>query len=201
MATELLRQVTGLFEQRRIEYFLFHGTLLGYVRHGDFLPWDDCLTLAVPQEQAGRVHATFALLEQQHIRHAPYWGGYHLSSYFGHTVEGAAHTWPALDIMWVHRWQKRVLHLLPGESLIVREHDVFPRQGVHLREVPVWIPARPEAVLDQLQYDWRTVARTSRLERRYNRLNPLQQQLPLAALPAHYPLRPEFRLDAPPPPA
>ena len=38
---ELLRELSTFCEQHQITYFIAYGTLLGAVRHGGFIPWDD----------------------------------------------------------------------------------------------------------------------------------------------------------------
>jgi len=42
---ELLREVSSILESNGIEYFLTYGSLLGHVRHGGFIPWDDDLDI------------------------------------------------------------------------------------------------------------------------------------------------------------
>jgi phosphorylcholine metabolism protein LicD len=46
-ATELLKQTTIMLDEFEINYFLISGTLLGYVRHNDFIPWDDDIDIIV----------------------------------------------------------------------------------------------------------------------------------------------------------
>ena len=46
-AIDLLQQIIYILNEYGIDYFLISGTLLGYVRHNDFIPWDDDLDLVV----------------------------------------------------------------------------------------------------------------------------------------------------------
>lgn len=46
----LLETILLDLEQHQVRYVLFLGTLLGALREGDFVPWDDNLTLAVMEE-------------------------------------------------------------------------------------------------------------------------------------------------------
>jgi len=41
LAIELLQATIDILESNNIKYFLISGTLLGLVRHNDFIPWDD----------------------------------------------------------------------------------------------------------------------------------------------------------------
>ena len=49
-ATELimLKEVATFCDARGLRYYLYCGTLLGAVRHGGFIPWDDDVDLAMP---------------------------------------------------------------------------------------------------------------------------------------------------------
>lgn len=51
----LHRYVDELFEKEKIPYFAIAGTLLGAVRHGGVIPWDDDLDIAIFNEDLPKV--------------------------------------------------------------------------------------------------------------------------------------------------
>lgn len=50
IANELLRETIEMLNSLDIKYFLISGTLLGYCRHNDYIPWDDDIDLMVDRE-------------------------------------------------------------------------------------------------------------------------------------------------------
>jgi phosphorylcholine metabolism protein LicD len=50
IAIELLRVLTKILDSHNIDYFFISGTLLGYVRHNDFIPWDDDIDIIVSDD-------------------------------------------------------------------------------------------------------------------------------------------------------
>jgi phosphorylcholine metabolism protein LicD len=47
VALDLLKKTIHLLNENNIDYYLISGTLLGYVRHKDFIPWDDDMDIIV----------------------------------------------------------------------------------------------------------------------------------------------------------
>ncbi len=56
----VLCEIDRLFTENNIEYFLAYGTVLGCVRHGGFIPWDDDVDLFVRGEDYPRIKKLFA---------------------------------------------------------------------------------------------------------------------------------------------
>lgn len=53
---DLLKNIVQIFEQNNIEYWLHCGTLLGYMRHGGFIPWDDDIDLGLLISQVPKLN-------------------------------------------------------------------------------------------------------------------------------------------------
>lgn len=51
---EILREMLFFLEANDLPYVALGGTLLGAVRHGGFIPWDDDIDLALPREEYER---------------------------------------------------------------------------------------------------------------------------------------------------
>lgn len=51
---DILVKLDKIFKENMLEYSIMSGTLLGAVRHGGFIPWDDDIDIAMRREEYDR---------------------------------------------------------------------------------------------------------------------------------------------------
>lgn len=113
---EILKDFDQLCKKHRLQYFLEGGTLLGAVRHGGFIPWDDDVDVLMPREDYLKL---IALYKQGKIE-----------GYFLQCIETDGNCW-----YFFAKLRKENTVFIPKEEKNIKSHrgafiDIFPIEGV-----------------------------------------------------------------------
>jgi len=82
LSSELLRAVTQLCEENNIQYWLGYGTLLGAVRNGGIIPWDDDVDICMMKDDFLKLqsHMQSKKYEEFFLEYSKFWPLYKIRS-------------------------------------------------------------------------------------------------------------------------
>lgn len=161
----LVRDVHDLLTRNRIPYWACQGTLLGAVRHGGLIPWDDDVDIAIDERQKD---AVLALRDDLRSR------GYEVLACFpalkifplgARQVAGWTHRWPFLDVHTFRFEDDRTYFTDLAEGYwndsYFTSSELFPLKEYPFKDARIIGPSNPCPFLTRLYgEDWYDVALT-----------------------------------------
>ena len=84
---KILKDVTSLFDEMGIRYYMQGGTMLGSIRHKGFIPWDDDVDIAIPREQYDKMLNTISDKLPENLELRTYWDESTHHYYFARIVD------------------------------------------------------------------------------------------------------------------
>lgn len=162
----LLTLAHQAFESSGVEYLISAGTLLGAVRHGDIVPWDDDGDVVVINPAPDRLKSAFTYLREKGIvvidstygsklfwPDSPSAGGYEWNFPFvdlfyydeGASSQGRPALMPLSEKVQV-MWPEEFFHM----------EDVYPRRLYEVGSTRLYGPQSAVDFLDRMYPKWRT---------------------------------------------
>jgi hypothetical protein len=138
-----------------INLFLDSGSLLGHIRHGQIMPWDDDVDLAINKEDLNKF---LAQVELAGLCIAKYeWGSncyyYKIWSSDGEEISGFEHKFPFIDI-WIFEIRSDKIEFHDGR--VFENSTFFPFKTISFEGAVFKIPNNSVSVLSEQYSDWNT---------------------------------------------
>jgi phosphorylcholine metabolism protein LicD len=156
-AVDLLKITTDILDEFNIDYFLISGTLLGYIRHNDFIPYDDDMDLIVSSDIKKHKSAIFKKYKNLSMLKTDYL----IKLCFNDKVYNLSHVdtnwskyllntndpyfWPFIDLFIFEYKNDKIIFF--GKDWDVDEF--FPNQKKEFNNVLVSIPKNPDYFLSR----------------------------------------------------
>ena len=172
-AIELLKDTIQILDEFNIDYFLISGTLLGYIRHNDFIPWDDDIDLIVDhkildklQEIHNKYNEKITFINKQNFllktclkKKIHKINNNHFNQYLLNKDD--TYNWPFIDLFLFNYTNENKNKI----SFFKKEwdaHNFFPIKKTTFLNINVSIPNNPEYFL-KINYgdDYMTILKSS----------------------------------------
>jgi len=142
-AIELLGELVAFLDKHNVDYFLISGTLLGYCRHNDFIPWDDDMDILVSSDFISKINEIDTnkfKIYTMCIKHC-----YKLS--FNNKVvshQDGKYYWPFVDIFIYNIHDENMNFFSKNWNI----NQFFPKNRVLFNGIMVYVPNNPMHFLE-----------------------------------------------------
>jgi GR25 family glycosyltransferase involved in LPS biosynthesis len=175
----MLKTISHIGRLKKINLILQGGTHLGYVRHGEIMPWDDDVDTGIEEKCTEAFFEELKLYEEyrfgefvEPLTNCPY---YKIWKTDGEGIDGHVYRFPFVD-MWMYN--------IKGKDIVFKNGIVCPNSAerefeeVVFEGAPFKIPHNSIEILDTRYADWRTNIRVYSWSHRYEK-----HRFPLLCLP------------------
>jgi len=179
---KMLKDIDGLFRTHKITYWMDGGTLLGAVRSGGIIPWDDDGDLCIDYKDESKLLNLKNILINMGYGLVKFWGGYKIYPLNGINIKYYNRNWhwnkvnkeledkevfnykyPFIDIFlckkfgdkyhYANKYVKRIY-----SKYYHNNNDLFPLKRYYFDGFYLTGPNNPKPYLDQAYgKDWRTI--------------------------------------------
>jgi lipopolysaccharide cholinephosphotransferase len=151
-----LQIISNIFDNHDIKYWIISGTLLGSVRHGDMVPWDDDADIGVLESDINKILGLNEYLKTI---------GYEIAkSWRIHKFRKIGTEYPFVDIFcFIKEKNKYIMNHIdliyewPNEYYL--EDELFPLKKYKFGNMYLYGPNYPLKHLDRMYSNWRIVGK------------------------------------------
>lgn len=151
----LLKSLNDIADKAGVQLVLAYGSLLGHVRHGGIMPWDDDVDLLLMEDEIEKLLPYLEKEETIRCGNAS-WGGvkYHKIWFeSGKEIPGFEHMFPFIDI-WPAK--RDGANIVTQEGISIPSEYYYPLKKVEFENSAVYCPASPQKCLNSFYRDWQT---------------------------------------------
>jgi hypothetical protein len=151
----LLKKVSRIAKEANVNLILGYGSLLGHVRHGGIMPWDDDVDLLILNEDVEELLSALGKEEIICFR-ADSWK--HISYYkiwfkSGKKIPFYDYTFPFIDI-WIVKCNSG--NIITEEGVQMPVDEFYPLQTATFENADFYIPADPIKCLNAFYQNWQS---------------------------------------------
>ncbi len=161
---KLIYDVDKILSDADIKYWVEGGTLLGTVRHGGIIPWDDDADIQILQADEAKLVSITKIFSDNNYELVPTWFGYKVFSVNGKETNNPNWKYPSLDIFIVKpdnskytysHWRARFTF---GKCYF-KIDEIFPLKRMKFGEFSVNVPNITDKYLSRCYgNDWNDIA-------------------------------------------
>ena len=168
---DMFKHLTNLLNKNAIKWVATDGTLLGAIRHGGFIPWDDDIDIAIDKKDVPLL---------QHLKYQVESAGkYKLVKVGKYMKLKKDNLW--IDIFLLDDWCFPQKHF---SNLSFTNDELFPLRKCMFGDIEVNIPCKAEEYLHRILPEWDTVAYIYNHHTKGKKKMSLTDELKLPYLPA-----------------
>ena len=138
---EMFSHLVSILNKNAIKWTATDGTLLGVIRHGGFIPWDDDIDIAIDKKD---IETLFWLKQQVEMR-----GKYKLVKVGKYCKLKKDNLW--IDIFLLTDWKFPQKHY---SNLSFKNDELFPLRQEKFGDIVVNIPNKAEEYLTRILPGW-----------------------------------------------
>lgn len=156
-AIDILKETTTILQELEINYCLISGTLLGQVRHNDFIPWDDDIDLLVDNSIFDKIQdfvnkcdkLNVLMREKKNIVKVCSMNGMEIpenkivSGWKEHGLREKKYCWPFIDLFTYTQKDDRLFFFDKEWDT----NEFFPLKKINFLGIETFVPKNPDYFL------------------------------------------------------